>query len=606
MTDPHLPIPPKSPDQAEERTLVEPSTGPTSAPTGPGELDSNQLTSALRDRYRLIKVLGRGGFGVVYLAHDRVLDQPVAIKVLKLGLTSPSDRDRFLFEARTAAKLRHEAIVNVFDIIQTEDGLQMVMEFYPGGTLAQLIHRQGALPPRRALLILRRVALGLAHAHAKQIIHRDIKPANIFLTDGDAAKLGDFGIAAHYETHEHTATGDVIGTPLYMAPEQTRNAKDVDPRSDVYALGMTLYHMVSGKTPRVVDLDLVPRELRGLIKRATAEDRHERPVSCQQLVVMIDQALDALKPPRSGAAPPPSPAHAPAKAAPSPSAEVAPSPSPTAALEEPTVTHRRQAEPAPDTPAPPRAARSHSPALAAISAVAVLALGGGLLTWRLMVNRQGTPAPAAETSVAGTEVASAPTTAPPTDIPAAEAATGPTDSEASAAEGNAPDAPALEPLPLEGSASPAPIPSTIVVEPMPELPRVTLEELKARLHELLPSPPEDPAERAFLFARRWVELRDRDQSASTVFLVAAIWSFELAAGTGPEEPTYPFFLARLLEALGRPKAAEEWKGRLQALDPAFETEAAARLPEAARRLKVPDLLQLATQVAARPLEASRP
>lgn len=279
-----------SSDEAETY-LGAPSVASSASEFSGEDLDTQNLGVMLQDRYRLQRVLGKGGFGVVYLAHDRVLDQDVAIKVLKLGAATEGYKKRFIFEARTAAKLRHMAIVNVFDIVQTEGGLQLVMEFYPGGTMADLIKRDGKIQPKEALGYIRQIALGLGMAHKKGIIHRDIKPANIFFSDDQMVKLGDFGICASYESHDHTMTGEVIGTPLYMAPEQQKDSKDVDPRADIYALAMTLYHMITGRPPRVVNLEDLPPRIRPLIQQATAYDRKERPASCQQLVAMIDQIV---------------------------------------------------------------------------------------------------------------------------------------------------------------------------------------------------------------------------------------------------------------------------------------------------------------------------
>ena len=289
---------PSSNSSPEEPTLVErdklassasagPSStgGPTSPPTDP----LGSLPQGLRDRYKMLRVLGKGGFANVYLAQDQVLDQKVAIKILKLGLASDSDRERFLFEARVGAKLRHPNIAAVFDIIQTPDGLQMIMEYYPGGTLSDRLKKKGALNWRVSLDIARQVAQALDYAHKRQFVHRDVKPANIFLSDDGLVRLGDFGIAKQTEHHEYTQTGMIIGTPLYMAPEQATDSRNVDPRTDIYALGLTLYHMLTGVPPRVLDLDLVPRPFRRLIKAATAPDRNERLVSASQFIALLDQ-----------------------------------------------------------------------------------------------------------------------------------------------------------------------------------------------------------------------------------------------------------------------------------------------------------------------------
>ncbi len=256
--------------------------------------ESDQFATATEDRYKVLEVLGEGGFGTVYLAEDRVLKQRVAIKVLHLGQTDERTRQRFIFEAQTAANLRHSGIVNVFDIVQTPDGLQQVMEFYPGGTLKDLVEREGALPPRRTLEITLKVLDALAFAHKKGIIHRDIKPANIFFAEDGAIKIGDFGLCASFESHDHTLTGEAMGTPLYMAPEQMKDAKDVDQRGDIYSLGLTLYFMLTGERPAVVDLSMVPASLRPMISRASAQNRDRRLETCEAFKTMINDVLPLL------------------------------------------------------------------------------------------------------------------------------------------------------------------------------------------------------------------------------------------------------------------------------------------------------------------------
>jgi serine/threonine protein kinase len=244
-----------------------------------------------RDRYAIIEVLGEGGFATVYLAEDRVLKQRVAIKVLHLGQTDERTHQRFIFEAQTAANLRHSGIVNVFDIVQTADGLQQVMEYYPGGTLRDRVELGGAIPPKQALQITLKMLEALSFAHRKGIIHRDIKPANIFFAEDGAVKIGDFGLCASYENHEHTMTGESMGTPLYMAPEQMKDAKDIDQRGDVYSTGLTLYFMLTGERPNIVDLSMIPASLRPIISRATAQLRDRRLESCEAFKAMIDEVL---------------------------------------------------------------------------------------------------------------------------------------------------------------------------------------------------------------------------------------------------------------------------------------------------------------------------
>jgi serine/threonine protein kinase len=280
------------PDQLEPDTHTAKATPSKTAPS-PGlanEPDNPLLAlpNSLQERYQLIKVLGKGGFANVYLAHDNLLDQDVAIKILKLGLASKSDQKRFLFEARVSAKLRHPNIVTVFDILQTPDGLQLIMEYYPGGTLSDHLKTKGKMHVRTTIQVSRQIAKGLAFAHEKDIIHRDIKPANIFFGDDDLVKLGDFGIAAKTGNHEFTQTGMIIGTPMYMAPEQSEDSRDVDPRTDLYALGLMLYYMLTGRSPRVLDMELVPAEFRKIIKDSTEPERSGRMVSARQFIAMLD------------------------------------------------------------------------------------------------------------------------------------------------------------------------------------------------------------------------------------------------------------------------------------------------------------------------------
>ncbi len=286
--------PPRLTSENAQTVVADPSSGSGGSKGGSTDLQGVNITSVAADRYRLIRVLGKGGFGTVYLAHDRILDQNVAIKVLTLSGATENETKRFIFEARTSAKLRHPGIVNIFDITQDEGKLQLVMEFYPGGSLSQFIKDQGPLPPLQALGWARQVAAGLAFAHKNGIIHRDIKPANIFLAGDGIVKLGDFGIAAHTATHEHTRTGEVMGSPLYMSPEQTRDSKNIDGRSDLYSLGLTLYHMLSGKPPTAMDLDTVHPLLKPLLRTVTAYEIEERPQTAEAMIAMIDQTMATL------------------------------------------------------------------------------------------------------------------------------------------------------------------------------------------------------------------------------------------------------------------------------------------------------------------------
>src|SRR5437762_7849497 len=195
--------------------------------------------SAVAGRYSLERELGRGGMGVVYLAREVRLDRPVAIKLLPPELAAQDRlRDRFLREARTAARLSHPYIVPIHAVDDVGDFVFYVMAYVDGETLAQRVMSRGPLPPAEATRVLREVAWALAYAHAQGIVHRDIKPANILLERGtERAMVTDFGIARLVHTPGQTGVGELLGTTEYMSPEQA-SGEPVDGRSDLYSLGV--------------------------------------------------------------------------------------------------------------------------------------------------------------------------------------------------------------------------------------------------------------------------------------------------------------------------------------------------------------------------------
>jgi serine/threonine-protein kinase len=203
-------------------------------------------------RYRLTRELGRGGMGVVYHALDTVLEREVALKELPLHLGAKSDvADRFRQEARVLAKLSHPAIVQVYDLIEDQGRLWIALEYVRGGSLADSMKlRGGWLPWAEAARLGRQIAEGLAFAHEQGVVHRDIKPLNVLLTDGrpPTAKLTDFGLAKLAESTEHTQPGSVLGSARYMSPEQAQG-RPADARSDLYALGVTFYEVLTGAVP---------------------------------------------------------------------------------------------------------------------------------------------------------------------------------------------------------------------------------------------------------------------------------------------------------------------------------------------------------------------
>src|SRR5437867_8942072 len=192
-----------------------------------------QFQAALVGGYSLERELGRGGMGVVYLAREVRLDRPVAIKLLPPELAAQQAlRDRFLREARTAARLSHPYIVPIHAVDEVDGFVFYVMAYVDGETLAQRVTARGPLSPTDATRVLREVAWALAYAHSQGIVHRDIKPANILLERGTGrAMVTDFGIARLAQLSGETAVGEVLGTPEYMSPEQA-TGDAVDARSD--------------------------------------------------------------------------------------------------------------------------------------------------------------------------------------------------------------------------------------------------------------------------------------------------------------------------------------------------------------------------------------
>ncbi len=207
--------------------------------------------AALRDRYQIERELGRGGMAIVYLAEDLKHQRKVAIKVLRPELAAAVGPERFLREIAIAASLSHPNILPLYDSGDIDGTLYYVMPFVEGESLRDRLNRERQLPLEDALQITQEVADALGHAHALGLIHRDIKPENILFQAGHAV-VSDFGIARAVSAAGEatlTETGLAVGTPAYMSPEQASGGKDLDARSDLYALGCVLYEMLSGETP---------------------------------------------------------------------------------------------------------------------------------------------------------------------------------------------------------------------------------------------------------------------------------------------------------------------------------------------------------------------
>jgi serine/threonine-protein kinase len=218
----------------------------------PGRLPAvGQLVAG---RYRIERRLGEGGMGTVFLAHDLRLDIDVALKLIRSDLACTQARERLLEEARAAARVSHPSAVRVLDFVVDEEGCPfLVMEMLAGRSLADVLV-DGAFAPEEAVRLLLPIIGAAAAAHAEGIVHRDIKPDNILLVcgaEGPTPKLVDFGVARLPEARSHrrlTQAGALIGSPEYMAPEQTEGRMDVDARADVWALCVVLYELVTGIT----------------------------------------------------------------------------------------------------------------------------------------------------------------------------------------------------------------------------------------------------------------------------------------------------------------------------------------------------------------------
>ncbi|MBC8086051.1 MAG: protein kinase, partial [Phycisphaerae bacterium] len=211
-----------------------------------------RLAEALAGHYAIVRALGQGGMGTVFLARDVTLDREVAIKVISPELAASSElRQRFIQEARTVAKLRHPNIVAVYTAGEGNGLLYFVMEFVPGESLRDKMTRESSIAAEPACAILHELSLALDYAHQSGIVHRDVKPENILLDrDSGRAMLTDFGVAvalAAAGDSRLTGAGFVLGSPRYMSPEQASGDRDLDGRSDLYSLGLIGYEMLTGK-----------------------------------------------------------------------------------------------------------------------------------------------------------------------------------------------------------------------------------------------------------------------------------------------------------------------------------------------------------------------
>ncbi|HSG01007.1 MAG TPA: protein kinase [Vicinamibacterales bacterium] len=199
-------------------------------------------------RYHIVESIGRGGVSTVYRARDTELDRDVAIKALNTSTVDSVQIRRFEKEALALTRLTHPAIAALLELVEHDNQRLMVMELVDGETLDRLVRRQGPMAPARAAALLAQALAALAEAHRAGIIHRDIKPGNLMLTAAGPLKILDFGVALVSGTDPLTEAGFLVGTPGYMAPEQV-TGQPVDARTDLYAVGLVFYFLITGKSP---------------------------------------------------------------------------------------------------------------------------------------------------------------------------------------------------------------------------------------------------------------------------------------------------------------------------------------------------------------------
>ncbi len=291
-------------------------------------LKDPRVGTTLGGRYQLENVLGEGGMATVYRARHTLIDRPCAVKILNPALARDKMvRERFRREAKSAKKIAHPNVIDIFDEGDTDDGTSfMVMELLDGEPLDAIVSR-GPIPLPRALPIMIQVARGIARAHDLEVIHRDLKPENIFIArrdDGsDLVKLLDFGIARSAQDSRLTGVGEVFGTPQYLAPERITSI-DAGGSQDLYALGVIFFEMITGTLPleandipsfllkhlketppKISERGIqVPKELEDLVDSLMAKDPKQRPVDAHKIhadLIAIAQQLGIAPPPEIGA-----------------------------------------------------------------------------------------------------------------------------------------------------------------------------------------------------------------------------------------------------------------------------------------------------------------
>jgi len=276
--------------------------------------------------FEIISKLGQGGMGAVYKARQPMLDRLVALKIISPAVAhDPTFVARFQREANAAAQMNHPNIVQLYTAGENEGVRYMACEFIEGESLQGKLDRRGRLDPREALAVCVFVCEALKYAwHAVKLIHRDIKPDNIFLSKAGEVKVGDFGLAKRVDSDASglTRTGTTMGSPHYMSPEQALGERDLDFRSDIYSLGCTLYHMLSGSVPynskNVIEIVTqhvyapppvlaavmpgCPPPLARLVSQMLAKKRDERHASYDELIADLLEVREQIRAPMNSIA----------------------------------------------------------------------------------------------------------------------------------------------------------------------------------------------------------------------------------------------------------------------------------------------------------------
>jgi tRNA A-37 threonylcarbamoyl transferase component Bud32/tetratricopeptide (TPR) repeat protein len=278
----------------------------------PNKLAFKELTGRIGGKYDIVKLLGKGAMGQVYVAHDTVLDRDVALKVMAAQIADdPELKTRFEREARAAARMKHRNVVTVFELGSHEDSPYIAMEYLEGDDLQRAVRQTPPMTLERKVAVIVQVLAGLAHAHQQGIIHRDIKPANIFIQQDGTVKIMDFGVA-RLSAHTMTADGNIVGTADYMSPEQVQGKK-VDPRSDLFSVGCMLFELAAGRRPFHSDnlmaifykithedanFDLIPQgeeydALMPILRKALAKNSDDRYQTAYEFAVDLREWLKA-------------------------------------------------------------------------------------------------------------------------------------------------------------------------------------------------------------------------------------------------------------------------------------------------------------------------